>query len=331
MGAIDREFFAEECVLQGVYFRIEPHYLLAVSRSSVPAFPAIRQRPQGSVPADAGGVGRQHQQRRIRCSFHACSDHQHAKTMRGLRLDGTSRLRCLRIGAKSQSQRARALSPAMARRFYTDASADFQKALDSTPPFSVPPPMPCSTIRKPRRRQYQDARHQQPAATDNPGRPEWYRLALIEIGKPEVGHTNNGPVITRYMLLAQCGQPGHPWCAIFVNAMFAPCASPAVAGTRSPSSQSFRSSDKFVHLGGPALGAVTVFWRGSPDSGQGHVGFYNGETAESIYVLGGNEDNRVEIAPVKRCSSSAIGGPPVSPSLRSPRSPCRPARQGKRR
>ena len=91
-----------------------------------------------------------------------------------------------------------------------------------------------------------------------------------------------------------------PWCAIFVNAMFASCTSPAVAGTKSPSSQSFRSSEKFVQLGGPALGAVTVFWRGSPNSGQGHVGFYNGETAESVYVLGGNEDNRVEIAPVKR-------------------------------
>ena len=32
MGAIDRESFAEECVLQGVYFRIEPHYLLAVAQ-----------------------------------------------------------------------------------------------------------------------------------------------------------------------------------------------------------------------------------------------------------------------------------------------------------
>jgi hypothetical protein len=30
--AIDRATFAEECVRQGVYFRIEPHYLLAVAQ-----------------------------------------------------------------------------------------------------------------------------------------------------------------------------------------------------------------------------------------------------------------------------------------------------------
>lgn len=81
--------------------------------------------------------------------------------------------------------------------------------------------------------------------------------------------------------------------------MLASC-NPPVPGTKSPSSQSFRSNGNFVKIGGPALGAVTVFWRDSPDSGLGHVGFYNGETADSIFVLGGNEDNMVEIEPVPR-------------------------------
>src|SRR5690349_23957435 len=30
--AIDRALFAEECVRQGIYFRIEPHYLLGIAQ-----------------------------------------------------------------------------------------------------------------------------------------------------------------------------------------------------------------------------------------------------------------------------------------------------------
>ena len=68
----------------------------------------------------------------------------------------------------------------------------------------------------------------------------------------------------------------------------------------SASSQSFRSNKNFVKIGGPALGAVVVFWRISPDSGKGHVGFYRGETSDSIYVLGGNEGDMVQIEPMSR-------------------------------
>ena len=55
-----------------------------------------------------------------------------------------------------------------------------------------------------------------------------------------------------------------------------------------------------MSISGPALGAVTVFWRISPTSGQGHVGFYRGETSESVYVLGGNEEDMVQIEPMSK-------------------------------
>jgi uncharacterized protein (TIGR02594 family) len=142
-----------------------------------------------------------------------------------------------------------------------------------------------------------------PAGADPPNvardAPQWYGLATREIGKREIGNTNNRPETTCYRQLAQCGQPGDSWCAIFVNAMFASFG-PPVPGTRSPSSQSFRSNNNFVKLSGPALGAVVVFWRESPDSGKGHVGFYRGETAQSVYVLGDNEDNMVQIEPMPK-------------------------------
>ena len=75
---------------------------------------------------------------------------------------------------------------------------------------------------------------------------------------------------------------------------------PAVAGTKSASSQSFRDSANFVKLTGPALGAVVVFWRISPNSGKGHVGFYVGEDGEAYYVLGGNQGDAVSVVRISR-------------------------------
>jgi uncharacterized protein (TIGR02594 family) len=45
----------------------------------------------------------------------------------------------------------------------------------------------------------------------------------------------------------------------------------------------------------PQLGCVAVFWRSSPDSWMGHVGFYITERNGWIYVLGGNQSNQVNI------------------------------------
>jgi uncharacterized protein (TIGR02594 family) len=121
--------------------------------------------------------------------------------------------------------------------------------------------------------------------------PVWLRAAWKEIGVREVGN-NRGPDVRRYIKLAHAGSEGDPWCAIFANAMFEACGIP---GTRSASSQSFRHHTAFLPIAGPALGAVVVFWRGSRKSGLGHVGFYVGERGGSVYTLGGNEGDRVQI------------------------------------
>jgi hypothetical protein len=77
---------------------------------------------------------------------------------------------------------------------------------------------------------------------------------------------------------------------------------PGLPGTRSASSQSFRTNSNFVKtnsnfvkLDGPAMGAIAVYWRTSPNSGLGHVGFYMGETDTQISTLGGNESDAVRI------------------------------------
>lgn len=121
------------------------------------------------------------------------------------------------------------------------------------------------------------------------GAPPWFQAALHEIGFHETGN-NQG--IERYIGLAHCGSLGDPWCAIFTNAMLESSGTP---GSRSASSQSFRTHPDFVQLSGPALGAIVVYWRISKSSGQGHVGFYRGEDATRVWTLGGNESDMVQI------------------------------------
>jgi uncharacterized protein (TIGR02594 family) len=117
--------------------------------------------------------------------------------------------------------------------------------------------------------------------------PTWITAGLKDLGFHEIGD-NQG--IESFIAQAHCGELGDPWCAIWANAKLEQS---GIRGTRSPSSQSFRHDPNFVELDGPALGAIAVYWRGSQDSGLGHVGFYMGETATQILTLGGNESDAV--------------------------------------
>lgn len=121
--------------------------------------------------------------------------------------------------------------------------------------------------------------------------PAWFDWALKEVGQHELPE-NRGPVVRKYIALSHCGEEGEPWCAIFANAALE---ANGVKGTRSPGSQSFRSSPDFVRLAGPAKGALAVFWRTSLHSGLGHVGFYVSETPGYVNTLGGNEQDAVRI------------------------------------
>ena len=301
--AIDRPSFAEECVRQGVYFGVNPHYILGVAQ--------LRSGISDDSKDDQIGPFRLKQ-----AEWDANSNNdefdvhfkptQISSVLRQCAVFGLMAHRAFDafVSANGRNPSAKELYLQQWPEAAATAtlSADLQKALDDTAallgpaadavlddPKSAPP-----AITKP---DQQTTRPVPPL--DKQGAPEWYTLASNEIGTRETGN-NSGPAIARYRQLAQCGADHDPWCAIFVNAMFALCEQPSVAGTKSPSSQSFRNSNNFVKLAGPALGAVVVFWRGSPDSGLGHVGFYRGESAESVYVLGGNDDNMVQIEPITK-------------------------------
>ena len=117
--------------------------------------------------------------------------------------------------------------------------------------------------------------------------PPWVTNGLKDLGFHE---TKNNRGIEKFIAQAHCGKLGDPWCAIWTNAKLEQSGIP---GTRSASSQSFRTNKKFVKLAKPALGAIAVYTRGKPNSGLGHVGFYMGETSTQVLTLGGNESNAV--------------------------------------
>lgn len=50
----------------------------------------------------------------------------------------------------------------------------------------------------------------------------------------------------------------------------------------------------------PQIGAIAVFWRGSKDGWQGHVGPMVGHDKTHLHILGGNQSNSVSIARVAK-------------------------------
>lgn len=108
------------------------------------------------------------------------------------------------------------------------------------------------------------------------------------------------------------------WCAAFVGSVLAEA---GYLGTGSLAARSYREWGVEVPLASARRGDVVVFWRESPSSWKGHVGFYHSHDSHNVYVLGGNQGNAVSIAayPVARLLSvrralEDVGREPHRPS-----------------
>lgn len=88
------------------------------------------------------------------------------------------------------------------------------------------------------------------------------------------------------------------WCGAFVGM----CIATALPSEPMISNQlGSRNWLKFGHtIGSPQIGAVAVFWRGSKDGWQGHVGFVVGHDKTHLHILGGNQSNSVSVAKVSK-------------------------------
>ncbi len=124
--------------------------------------------------------------------------------------------------------------------------------------------------------------------------PLWLTHGWRELGQNEQA----GAAAQNARILALYRDCGHAeirndevaWCAAFIGASLERA---GIASTRSLLARSYLNWGKALEAG--QLGAVAVLERGS-DPSQGHVGFFIGETGDSLILLGGNQSDAVTVA-----------------------------------
>ena len=122
--------------------------------------------------------------------------------------------------------------------------------------------------------------------------PKWLTHARTYLGTAEIPGKQTAPVIARWLreLKSWWSDDEMPWCGTFVAAVLRESDIPVAKHW-------YRARawlDWGVPLYSPHLGCVVVYER----AGGGHVGFVVGfDTNGRIVTLGGNQGNRVSIAP----------------------------------
>ena len=131
----------------------------------------------------------------------------------------------------------------------------------------------------------------------SPDAHPWLDLARRKMGLHEV---RDNSILRAFLKLGKgtIGDPAKiPWCGDFVET----CIAVALPGEPLPANP--YAAINWLNFGRPVSprpGAILVFWRGSPDGWQGHVGFYVAENATHYHVLGGNQSNAVTITRIAR-------------------------------
>lgn len=121
----------------------------------------------------------------------------------------------------------------------------------------------------------------------------WFEEAKRNLGLREVAGAKHNASILKWLefLKAPFRNDEEAWCGTFVGWCIASML-PAEPLLQNPwGSINWLKFGREIHR--PAIGAVLVFWRGSPGGWQGHVGFYAGERPDAYLVLGGNQSNAV--------------------------------------
>lgn len=123
------------------------------------------------------------------------------------------------------------------------------------------------------------------------------KIAVAELGQKEISGPVDNPNIVNYAREAGfdwVDDDETPWCSIFVN-WVAKKAGLKCSGKANARSWMLEGINVDT---APEPGDVVVFWRGSRDSWQGHVGFFFGFSidGERVYCLGGNQGNQVSVS-----------------------------------
>jgi uncharacterized protein (TIGR02594 family) len=119
-------------------------------------------------------------------------------------------------------------------------------------------------------------------------------IALSQYGITEIlGHDKNNPEIMKYF--SEIGKnwvkdDETAWCSAFVNWV---CKKAGHGYSGELNARSWLQTG--IETKSPEMGDIVVFWRESPDSWKGHVAFYIKEDKNHVWVLGGNQNNQVNI------------------------------------
>lgn len=134
----------------------------------------------------------------------------------------------------------------------------------------------------------------------------WMNEAALHLGLKEIPGKRHNPTILRWTreLGAWWSDDETPWCGTFA----AHCL--RAAGIEIP--QHWYRAKAYADWGKPCaarVGAIAVFGR----SGGGHVGFVAGDSANDLYILGGNQRNQVNITPIAKSRLVAMRWPASEP------------------
>lgn len=144
--------------------------------------------------------------------------------------------------------------------------------------------------------------------------PRWLVTARRYIGVREVPGARHNSTIIGWLkrLKAWWLDDETPWCGVFVGECI------NQAGFEIPKlymrASAWGTWGANLRASHVAPGAILVFTR----AGGGHVGFYVGEDSLFYYVLGGNQNNMVNVAKIAKARCTAIRWPRGEPVIGGP-------------
>ena len=135
------------------------------------------------------------------------------------------------------------------------------------------------------------------------GKPESPQLAPLEYAREHLGEKEiKGPVDNPFIngCFDDIGLPqfddDDPWCTAFVGA----CLKRTDFAYNHKRGDARSYLDYGVKIDEPEMGCLVIMWRESPRSWKGHVGFVAGWDADTVTILGGNQNDEVSYMTVPR-------------------------------
>lgn len=122
--------------------------------------------------------------------------------------------------------------------------------------------------------------------------------AMSYLGEKEIYGSKHNPVIQDFFkeVLGERKPDEWAWCGAFVGAVLKRCGLESTPKDVCLMARSYLKYGKSVDASEVKKGDIVVFWRSSPSSWKGHVAFFDHFDGSNVYVLGGNQGNKVSIA-----------------------------------